>query len=187
MQECCDKYPGTMAAVLGIEREAIEELCGKARANGPISVANLNSPGQIVVSGAKAAVENFMAMAQEASARVIELQVAGAFHSELMKEAGEKLETELAGVEVRSPSAPVVANVDAGFSNSPDEIKAKLVRQVSNPVLWQKCMEAMIASGIRRFYEIGPGKVLAGLARRIDRDVRVTSINSISSLEKALV
>jgi len=187
MQECCDRRPGAMAAVMGMSEDEINRLCQKACDAGTISIANLNCPGQIVVSGAKEAVEKFIEMAQESSARVVGLQVAGAFHSELMKEAGRKLEIELANVDIKEPGAPVVANVDGEFSSTPAQIKMKLVRQVSSPVLWQKCMEKMVGTGITRFYEIGPGKVLAGLGRRINREVRITSINSVNSLEKALV
>ena len=187
MQECCDNYAGTMAAVMGMNEEKIDSLCRRAGEHGVISIANLNCPGQIVVSGAKEAVKSLVEMVQESSARVVQLQVAGAFHSELMKEAGRKLESELANVDVKSPLAPVVANVDGEFSRTPAEIKVKLIRQVSSPVLWQKCMEKMISIGVSQFYEIGPGKVLAGLGRRINRDVRITSINSVNSLEKALV
>jgi len=186
MQECCSKYPGAMAAVMGMEEEEVSELCRQVSSSGYVSTANLNCPGQIVISGSREGVRSFMEAAQKGNAKIVELKVAGAFHSELMKDAAERLGEELKASEIRKPAVPVIANVDACVSFIPDEIRAKLVRQLSNPVLWQKCMQTMIGMGITKFYEIGPGKVLAGLGRRIDRSVKVVSINSIDSLKEPL-
>ncbi|WP_379136575.1 ACP S-malonyltransferase [Paenibacillus sp. sgz500958] len=188
MEEAVPGGSGAMAAVLGAEREALAELCSSISAAGtPVELANVNCPGQIVVSGSQAGVNSVVERVKEAGGkRAIPLEVSGPFHSSMMKEAAERLASELQNVTFHTPSVPVVVNVTAQPVTDAEEIRELLVRQVYSPVLWQDTIEWLIASGVDTFVEIGSGSVLAGLIRKIDKTVKVININSLESVQTAL-
>lgn len=188
MEEAVPGGQGAMAAVLGAEREALAELCRSISAEGStVELANVNCPGQIVVSGSQAGVDAVVQRVKEAGGkRAIPLEVSGPFHSSMMKEAAERLAAELKSITFNAPSVPVIVNVTASPVTDPEEIRELLVRQVFSPVLWQDSVEWLIAAGVDTFVEIGSGSVLAGLIRKIDKNVKVININSLESLETAL-
>jgi len=177
MQAASDATPSGMVSILGLEQTKVEELCAAARTKGLIEIANLLCPGNIAVSGSKEALDEVERLAPERGAmKTIRLAVAGAFHTSLMKPADEALATALAGAALRPPRIPVWSNVDAQPHTDPEEIRALLIRQVLQPVLWEQTMRNLLASGIDRFYEIGPGRVLAGLLKRVRRQVRCENV-----------
>lgn len=177
MQAAADATPSGMVSILLLDREKVLELCRQASDAGSIQIANNLCPGNIVVSGAKAACEKIAALAPDAGGRAIPLTVAGAFHTDIMKPADQQLAQALANVEIRPPRIPVVSNVDAQPHSDPAEIRQILVQQVLNPVLWEDSMRLLISKGIDKMYEIGPGKVLKGLMKRIDRKLDIETIN----------
>lgn len=183
MEEAVPGGQGAMAAVLGAEREALAQLCRSvSETDGQVELANVNCPGQIVVSGSAEGVAAIVTRVKEAGAkRAIPLEVSGPFHSSLMKEAAERLGSELQGTVFRAPQVPVIANVTAEPVTDEEEIRGLLVRQVYSPVLWQDSVERLIALGVDTFVEIGSGTVLAGLIRKIDKNVKVISVNSLES------
>ncbi|OWA33725.1 [acyl-carrier-protein] S-malonyltransferase [Saccharibacillus sp. O16] len=176
---------GAMAAVLGAEREALTALCAEISAAGTVvEPANMNCPGQIVVSGSAEGVEALSARVKEIGAkRAIALEVSGPFHSSLMKEAAERLGEELAQVSFNEGNLPVVANVSARPIQGAEAVRESLVSQVYSPVLWEDSVQWLIGEGVDTFVEIGPGSVLAGLIKKIDKSVRVFSVNSLESAE----
>ena len=177
MQAAADATPGGMVSVLGLEAPAVEELCAEvAPAAGPIRVANLLCPGNTVVSGAVAACEAVEKQVEAKGGRTIRLAVAGAFHTPFMKPADEALAAALAGVKIHPPRVPVWSNVDARPHTDPDEIRDLLVRQVLHPVLWEQTLRGLLADGCDRFYEIGPGRVLAGLLKRVQRKAECVNV-----------
>lgn len=158
--------PGTMAAVLGLADDAIEEVCGRVEA-GACVPANFNSSGQVVVSGDVSGVEQAMVLLKEAGAkRVVQLNVSGAFHSPLMGPAAEGLKAKLDAIDFRDPAYPVVSNVTAEPVTTGDDARRLLVEQLTSPVRWSASVAAMVAAGVDRFVEVGPGSVLCGLNRR---------------------
>ena len=171
MQDAADAVPSSMVSVLGLERGQVEALCAEARGNDVLQLANLLCPGNIVVSGSKAACERIAGLAQAAGAmKVIPLAVAGAFHTPIMQPVVARLSAALAEVEIRQPRIPIISNVDAQPHTDPDEIQALLVRQVVEPVLWEDSMRWLIEDfRVESCYEIGPGRVLRGLLKRIAR------------------
>ena len=170
MQDASEATPSGMVSVLGLEIPAIEELCDRAREGDVLQIANLLCPSNTVVSGSTSACERFVPLAEEAGAmRVVPLAVAGAFHTPLMQSAVERLAAVLADVEIRPPRVPVISNVDAAAHDDPDEIRELLVKQVVNPVLWEASVREVLGRGVSGAYEIGPGRVLRGLLKRIDR------------------
>ena len=182
MQEAVPAGIGGMSAVLGMNAEQINAVVDPI-AN--VQVANYNCPGQIVISGLKEAVEEAAEKLREAGARrIIPLNVSGPFHSYLLEEAGKKLGEFLEQVEIHRPEIPYVANVTAQYVTEADEVKPLLIRQVSSSVRWQQRVEYMIAHGVDRFVEIGPGKTLAGFVKKISRDVTVLNIEKLDDLEK---
>ncbi|HXG12804.1 MAG TPA: ACP S-malonyltransferase [Gemmataceae bacterium] len=179
MQAAADATPSGMVSVLGLEQAKVEEICAQARSAGPIQVANLLCPGNIVVSGVEAACREVERLAPAMGAiKVVRLAVAGAFHTDLMKPADEALAKALAEVTISPPRIPVWSNVDAQPHTDPEEIRRLLVRQVLQPVLWEQTMRNLLTAGVDRFYEIGPGKVLTGLLRRIQRQVDCVNISA---------
>lgn len=167
MEEACVANPGTMAAVMGLSEEQIDDVCTRASSSGVVVPANYNSDAQIVVSGAVEGVERAAELARESGAkRAIMLEVGGAFHSPLMDPARKGLETYLSEVAIHVPSRPVIANVTAGEVRDANEIRRLLVEQVTAPVRWAHTMTFLRDRGVTRIIEIGPGKVLTGLARR---------------------
>ena len=180
MSEAGRKRPGTMLSVLGLDRETVGAIVGKASERGVCRMANLNCPGQIVLSGEGAAIDEAARLAEGAhAARTVKLKVSGAFHTELMAEAQDALSRALEEVEVRPPSIGFISNVSADYVRDPAQIKELLVRQVASPVLWQASVERMVADGVDKFYEVGPGCVLKGLIRKTARDVDAYSVNKV--------
>lgn len=179
MQAAAGATPSGMASILGLEREQIEGLCRAARASGRIWIANLLGPENIVVSGERAALGAITPVAEAAGAtKVIPLAVAGAFHTEIMRPADQQLANVLDSVEIQSPRIPVISNVDAAPHSDPTEIRQLLVRQVLSPVLWEDSARRLLSDGFDQFFEIGPGRVLKGLMRRIDRRVSCENFGS---------
>jgi [acyl-carrier-protein] S-malonyltransferase len=178
MQEAADANPSGMVSVLGLEREQVEAICQQVSQQGLLlQLANLLCPGNIVVSGVNGACEKAAEMAEKMGAmKAIPLPVAGAFHTELMRSAVEALAEALQGVTLRPPEIPVISNVDARPHEDPTEIRDLLVRQVCSPVLWEDSMRYLLGEGFDQFYEVGPGRVLRGLLRRIDRKASCQSV-----------
>jgi [acyl-carrier-protein] S-malonyltransferase len=177
MQAAADATPSGMISVIGLEREQVEELCQAARGNEILELANLLCPGNIAVSGSKAALEALLKLAEIRGIKTIRLAVAGAFHTALMKPADQALAQALANVELRLPRMPVWSNVDAQPHTDPEEIRYLLVRQVVHPVLWEQTLRNLLAAGCDQFYEIGPGRVLAGLLKRVQRKTECRNIS----------
>ena len=170
MQKACEAKPSTMAAVLALPDEKVEEICDSVE--GTVVAANYNCPGQIVISGEIEAVDSACAKALEAGAkRALRLPVGGAFHSPLMEPARQELAAAIEATEFSTPRVPVYQNVDAKPHTDPAEIKANLVAQLTAPVRWTRSVQNMIADGATEFIEVGPGKVLRGLVGKIDRSV----------------
>ncbi|MCL2117372.1 MAG: ACP S-malonyltransferase, partial [Planctomycetaceae bacterium] len=170
MQDAADTTPGGMVSILGLERCQVEELCDKARGNGTLQIANLLCPGNIVISGTNNACERVAELATEMVAmKAVPLAVAGAFHTQIMHSAGMVLSEVLNSIDLKTPNIPVISNVDAMPHSTIDEIRAILVKQVVQPVLWETSMQYLIEQGFDTFYEVGPGRVLRGLLRRIER------------------
>lgn len=177
MQEAADATPSGMVSILLLERDKVEEICEQASTEGQLTIANYLCPGNIVLSGVNAACERAAELAAEAGGRAVPLAVAGAFHTSIMEPADARLAEALAGVPLKKPEIPVYSNVDAAPHEDPDEIRELLVRQVVRPVLWEDCVRAMLDQGADEFYEIGPGKVLKGLLKRISRRTACTTVN----------
>jgi len=177
MQEAADATPSGMISSLLLKTEQVEAVCEEARTAGRLEIANYLCPGNIVLSGDNAACERAVELIDEAGGRAVPLAVAGAFHTEIMQPADARLAEVLAGVPLKKPEIPTVSNVDAHPHDDPDEIRELLVRQVVSPVLWEDSIRYMLAEGVDEFYEIGPGRVLRGLLKRINRKVPCTTIN----------
>ncbi|WHX51054.1 ACP S-malonyltransferase [Paenibacillus woosongensis] len=186
MEQAVPGGQGAMAAVLGGEREALAALCADITAGGSlVELANVNCPGQIVVSGSKAGVDAVVQRVKEIGAkRAIPLEVSGPFHSSLMKSAAEKLAGKLEQISIVDASIPVVANVTATAVQRGEEISHLLVEQVYSPVLWEDSVAWLIEQGVDTFVEIGPGSVLTGLIKKINRGVTTYNVNSLESLEQ---
>ena len=179
MQAAADATPSGMVSVLGLPPDKVEELCAKASGAGKIQVANLLCPSNIVVSGHKAACDELERLAPEFGAmKTIRLAVAGAFHTDIMKPADEKLAAALAQCRLQTPRIPVWSNVDAQPHTDAEEIRGLLVRQVLQPVLWEQTMRNLLQAGVAKFYEIGPGRVLAGLLKRVERKIPCENIGA---------
>lgn len=186
MQECADRHPGGMLALIGIGLDAAEEAVKEASSIGPVGVANVNAEGQVVISGARAPLEKAGELCKKKGARrVIPLQVSGAWHSPLMKDAASGLESALDDAGFYEPEMPVVSNVTADLIRSGDEAKKLLKEQVTSPVLWAASIEKLRRSGFDTFVEVGPGKVLQGLMKRLD-GVRVYGTHDKEALEDTL-
>ncbi|MGG1679725.1 ACP S-malonyltransferase [Neobacillus sp. NRS-1170] len=179
MEKAVPNGEGTMAAVLGLDRDKLAEVTKAVDESGfPVSLANLNCPGQIVISGSSKGVELAGEKAKEAGAkRVIPLEVSGPFHSSLMKSASSELRAVLDSLNMKNALIPVVANVSANVMSDSAEIKEKLIEQLYSPVLWEDSVEKMIELGVDTFIEIGPGKVLSGLIKKINRSVKTYSVS----------
>ena len=172
MQACADAEPGGMVAVLGLERDRVEEVCDGSRGTDVLSIANVLCPGNIVVSGGRAACERVAEEATKAGAmKCVLLEVAGAFHTKLMEPAKDKLAAVLEETELRIPRIPVISNVDARPHTDPDEIRGLLARQVCGVVEWHASMEFLLSTGAENLWEVGPGRVLRGLLKRINRKI----------------
>ncbi len=179
MEQSSLKNPGNMASIIGLSFEDLKEVCSETGAE----IANLNCPGQIVISGTKESVESCMALATKKGAKKsIPLNVSGPFHSSLMKEAARLFKIELDKVKFSIPEIPVISNVTADALKSPKEIKENLVRQLYRPVRWEESIRKIASRGVSAFCEIGPGKVLKGLLRRIDSSFKVFNIEKLEDI-----
>jgi len=177
------EMPGTMAAIIGLDASVINEICNEISKTYIVQSANFNSPGQVVISGSVEGVHNAMVAAKESGAKLVkELVVSGAFHSPLMASAKNKLLSKLNSTNISNALIPVYTNVTAKPVLDSTEINKLLLEQLSAPVKWEETIQNMIADGATKFYEIGPGKVLQGLIKRIDRNVEVFGIESMSDL-----
>lgn len=187
MQEAVPVGEGAMAAMLGIEPEILAEICAEAAQGEVVSPANFNSPGQIVIAGNTGAVNRAIEIAKARGFRkAMLLPVSAPFHSSLMVPAGERLAEALASVGISDLAAPVVTNVEAKPNSDKERVKELLVKQVSAPVLWDASVREMVALGVTRFVEIGPGKVLSGLVKRIEKEAGTVSVEDTAGI-KALV
>ncbi|MBS4221596.1 ACP S-malonyltransferase [Lederbergia citrea] len=185
MEEAVPNGEGTMAAVLGLDRNVLQEITETITNSGDsVQLANLNCPGQIVISGTTEGVQRAGEKAKESGAkRVLPLQVSGPFHSSLMKPAAEKFRAILQEIELNDAAIPVIANVTAAPTISSDDIQEKLVKQLYSPVLWEDSVEKMIELGVDTFVEIGPGKVLSGLIKKVNRSVKTFSVQDPESCQ----
>ncbi len=187
MQEAVPEGVGAMAAILGLDDDAVRAVCADAAAGEVVEAVNLNSPGQIVIAGNKAAVERAMALAKEKGAkRALPLPVSVPAHSSLMRPAADKLLTYLQGVAIATPAIPVLHNTDVQSHADADSIRAALAKQLHTPVRWVETVQALKAAGIARVIECGPGKVLAGLNKRIDDSLPAVALVDEASLAAAL-
>jgi [acyl-carrier-protein] S-malonyltransferase len=184
MQEAVPVGEGAMAAVLGLERKDVEAVCEQVSAGEVLSPANFNCPGQIAIAGHSKAVQRAIEKIKEMGKKAVLLPVSAPFHSPLMKPAGVRLEKELEPIPVSDLKIPVITNVEAQFNTSKDRVKGLLVAQVSSPVRWEESMRAMIDHGIERVLEIGPGKVLSGLMKRIDAKIKMANVEDVDTLKK---
>ncbi len=183
MQEACDLTKGTMAAVINLDQAVLAEVCATA----DVEMANLNCPGQIVISGETEKITAACELAKSKGAkRAMILSVAGAYHSRLMASAQPKVKAMLDGIQVNSPSVPVISNVTARPHGGPDEIRNGLTAQVVSPVRWEDSVRYLLAQGFTRFIELGPGAALSGFLKRIDSSVTIMNVENVPSLETAV-
>ena len=188
MQKAVPVGEGAMAVVLGLEDHVVADICsGISTAEAFVGGVNFNAPGQVVIAGATGAVDTAVAVLKDAGARrAMPLPVSAPFHTPLMQPAADVMAEAFETVSWHEPSFPVVSNVDGSLQASPDAIKASLVKQISSPVLWTECMNALKQQGCDQFLECGPGNVLCGLSKRIDKTVPIKSIEAVASIEAGL-
>lgn len=187
MQEAVPEGMGLMAVILGLDRDAVTKICNSAK-SGCVAPANYNCPGQIVISGEKRAVQEVIKLAKDTGAkRAIPLAVSVPSHSSLMTGASKRLSELLDTVDFQSPQIRVVSNSDAVYLDKPEEIKQSLIKQLNNPLLWEDSVRLMIESGVETFIELGPKKVLSGLIKRIDGDVKILNVEDTKSLSETLM
>lgn len=187
MQQACDKNKGTMAAIIGLSPDVIEQICNEAKSIGIIQPANFNSKDQVAISGELPAVQKGVELAKAKGAkRAMILSVGGAFHSELMRLAQEGMENVLSQIKMNVATSPVIANVTSQPVTQPEQIKKLLAQQITKPVLWYQSMEYLYNQGIKDFVEIGPGKVLQGLLKSSFNDINIYGIDKGSDLDNFL-
>lgn len=187
MQEAVPAGEGAMAAILGLDDEKVVEICASAAQGEVVSAVNFNSPGQVVVAGSTSAVDRAVSLAKEEGAkRALKLPVSVPSHCALMGPAAEKLAARLQDIAISSPVIPVINNVDVAVADDPDAIRDALVRQLHNPVRWVETVQRMAADGVDNLIECGPGKVLVGLNKRIDRKMAASALFDADGLEQAL-
>jgi len=189
MQEAVPAGIGAMAAIIGLDDDSIVAICETACGDDGVAVAvNFNTPGQVVIAGNKAPVERAMVGCKEAGAkRALPLPVSAPFHTPLMKPAEEKLSAQILATKFNTPTVPVVHNVNAKTESDPEAIKQLMIQQICSPVLWVDCVKTLVASGIEITVECGPGKVLSGMSKRIDRSLTGMATEDMANLEKTLV
>jgi [acyl-carrier-protein] S-malonyltransferase len=187
MNEAQTERPGTMAAIIGLPIEQLEDLCGTASQAGIVAPANLNTPEQIVVSGEVAGVERAMELAEEAGAgKVVRLQVGAAFHSELMKPAQAKMAEAMGDVQWNDPQVPMASNASGGLVTTADEVREALIAQIASPVRWVDCVRTLDSEGVTSYLEVGPGRVLSGLVKQIlGMETDIAAADSAAKLENA--
>ena len=185
MQDAAEKTEGSMLSIIGLDEQKVGELCKETAQGEVLAAANFNCPGQIVISGSKSACKRAEVLAEKyGAAKAIPLVVNGAFHTSMMSPAADRLASQLDKTKIHEPAEiKVISNLSAEYYNSADQIRTNLKKQLTCPILWQKCMEKLIADGVQTFYEIGPGRVLAGLMKRINRKANVINISSVQSLK----
>ncbi len=188
MQAAADASKGSMVSIIGLEQQAVEKLCAEAADGQLLSCANFNCPGQIVITGDIDACKRALTLAEKYGAmKALELKVAGAFHSEMMAPAADELKKALGQSQISAPAnIEIISNVDAEYYKTKEQISQGLVRQLTGTVLWQKCMERLLADGVTKFYEIGPNKILTGLMRRINRKTDIVNVNSIAGMNELI-
>lgn len=187
MQEAVPQGQGAMAAVLGLDDDTIRRVCAEAAEGEVVEAVNFNAPGQVVIAGAATAVERAIERLKAAGARrAVPLPVSAPSHCALMKPAAERLAARLADIQIKAPAVPVLHNVDVAAVSDADAIRERLVRQLYSPVRWVETVQAMAAQGVTRVVECGPGKVLAGLNRRIDKELATAAVQDPASLAQAL-
>ncbi len=188
MQAAADATEGAMVSIIGLDEERVRRLCEEAGEGDILKPVNFNCPGQIVVSGDRKACRIAKELAIKCGAiKAVRLEVAGAFHTQMMSSAADALAEALAGCEIAEPAqTQVIANINAEYYPSSEKIREGLVKQLTSPILWQKCMERLLADGVEAFYEIGPGRVLTGLMRRIHRKTRVNNLSSLQTVRELL-
>lgn len=187
MQEAVPAGQGAMAAIIGLADEVILQACADAAQGSVVAPVNYNSPGQVVIAGESAAVERAMVACKEAGAkRALPLPVSAPFHTSLMRPAAERLEEQIQATPFHAPQIPVVHNVTAGTESDPERIKALMVEQIYSPVRWVECVQTLSAQGVEIALECGPGKVLSGLNKRIDKDLTTLAIETPDELAAAL-
>jgi [acyl-carrier-protein] S-malonyltransferase len=178
MHQAGARQPGGMAAIIGLDEPSLVQLCKEAG----VEIANINSPNQIVISGAVEALNQAMELARIQGARVVPLEVSGAFHSRLMKRAADELARIISELDLRDPEVPIVVNTTAQPATTAPEIKEELTHQLRHCVRWRHSVEYMIDHGVSTFIEIGPGRVLSGLIKKVDKDVKTINISDMSSI-----
>lgn len=187
MNKAAEDAKGAMAAVLGLSQEKIEECVEKTKSEGKVSIANYNSPEQVVITGEIAAVEKACGLIKEAGAkRVIPLPVSGAFHSELMKDAAQEFKNYIEKFEINDANCPVITNTDAKETTSGEEFKAKMPEQIYSSVYWTQSVKKLVSNGVMTFIEIGPGKVLAGLVKKTAPEANVYNVYDTQSLNSTI-
>lgn len=186
MEQASERHPGSMAAILGLGASEVEELCREGGEAGVVTPANFNCPGQVVISGEKAGVQLAMRLAAERGAKARLLAVAGGFHSPLMAEAAERFAEAVGEVNAFDPGVPLVANATGDWVCTADGVREAIARQMTGPVLWEACMRKLLGAGVRRFCEVGPGNVLAGLLKRIDATAHTVPAGDAGALRRIL-
>jgi [acyl-carrier-protein] S-malonyltransferase len=188
MQAAADASEGAMVSIIGLDEEKVGRLCAEAGRGELLAAVNFNCPGQIVVSGDKGACHRAAELAEKYGAiKAVPLEVAGAFHTEMMASAADALSEALKNTEIAEPSdIKTIANIDADYYQSAEKIRQGLTKQLTCPILWQKCMERLLSEGIEKFYEIGPGRVLTGLMKRINRKIKVINISSLQAVNQLI-
>ncbi len=186
MQAAADASDGSMVSVIGLDEDKMNQLCSEASEGQMLLAANFNCPGQIVISGQRDACLRAAEIAPKYGAiKAVPLAVAGAFHTEMMTPAAKDLKTALDKAPIKNPDKiRVIANISGEYYTSADDIRQGLVKQLVQPILWEKCIRRLICDGVGRFYEIGPGRVLTGLLKRIDRKANVVNVSSVESLDR---
>jgi [acyl-carrier-protein] S-malonyltransferase len=186
MQAAADAQSGSMVSIIGLEEDKVRELCEASAQDELLEPVNFNCPGQIVVSGTKTACSRAAELAAEYGAiKAVSLEVAGAFHTDMMSAAAEILEQALRQCNISEPSqVKTIANIDGQYYTTGENVIKGLTKQLTCPILWQKCMEKLLADGVEKFYEIGPGRVLTGLMRRINRKIKVVNVSSLQALNE---
>jgi len=188
MQAAADANEGEMVSIIGLDEETARWLCEEAGQGDLLVPVNFNCPGQIVISGDKKACRRAKDLALKAGAiKAVRLEVAGAFHTTMMSSAANALAKALADAEITEPSQTrIIANINAEYYPSSEKIKEGLIKQLTCPILWQKCMERLLDDGVESFYEIGPGRVLTGLMKRINRKINVVNVSNLKAIKDLL-
>jgi [acyl-carrier-protein] S-malonyltransferase len=186
MQAAADATEGAMVSIIGLDEEKVNQLCAEAGGGELLAAVNFNCPGQIVISGSKTACGRAVGLAEKYGAiKAVRLEVAGAFHTEMMSSAAEALREALKISEISRPGdIKTIANINAEYYKSAEEIAEGLIKQLTCAIYWQKCMEKLMADGVEEFYEIGPGRVLTGLMKRIHRKAKVINVSNLQSIKQ---